>query len=317
MLQAAADGVWESRARCNRGILYAFQGDLAAAETDLVRARDLLLAAGQEMDAAAITWNLGCLARERGDVVLALDRFDEADPDLRSARLHRGPAPDGPRVAACWRAAWSAKRASSPSEHGWLSTEAAPGRRPHGVRGAAGADHPARRRSGPCGRARPGGARTGEPPGPGGLGASGAAPRAVGPGGTGGSRDWCGALAGWCHALDDARWAEAAIEARLAAARAAAAAGQHKVAERAAGRDRRAVRASLLRHSHPVLAHRGRASRAARGPPGRSQRGPRGDDGALAAPCRPRGERPAGACPGHRTRPGRRRDPRRPGQWLT
>jgi tetratricopeptide (TPR) repeat protein len=79
-LQTAGDDVWESRARCNRGILYAFRGELLAAEADLVRARDLHFAAGREMDAAAVIWNLGCLARERGDVVLALERFDEADP---------------------------------------------------------------------------------------------------------------------------------------------------------------------------------------------------------------------------------------------
>ncbi len=79
-LVEAADVVWESRARSNRGILHANRGDLVAADADLTRAGELLRADGRELDAAAVLWNLGCLARERGDVVLALSRFDDADP---------------------------------------------------------------------------------------------------------------------------------------------------------------------------------------------------------------------------------------------
>ncbi|WP_426567007.1 CHAT domain-containing protein [Angustibacter sp. McL0619] len=77
---ASGDEVWESRARGNRGILHAFRGEIAEAEQDLDRTRELFLAAGRELDAAGAMWNLGCLARERSDVVLALERFDEADP---------------------------------------------------------------------------------------------------------------------------------------------------------------------------------------------------------------------------------------------
>ncbi len=79
-LVEAGDTVWESRARSNRGILHANRGDVLSADHDLSRARELLDADGRELDAAAVLWNLGCLARERGDVVLALRRFDAADP---------------------------------------------------------------------------------------------------------------------------------------------------------------------------------------------------------------------------------------------
>lgn len=75
----ADDHVWESRGRCNRGVLQAFRGNLAAGEMDLLRAQELLESVGRRIDAAAVLWNLGCMARERGDVVLALERFDAAD----------------------------------------------------------------------------------------------------------------------------------------------------------------------------------------------------------------------------------------------
>lgn len=79
-LRAHGDELWESRARSNRGVLHAYRGDLAAAEADLIRAQALENAAGRDIDAAMSLWNLGCLARERGDVLLALERFDAADP---------------------------------------------------------------------------------------------------------------------------------------------------------------------------------------------------------------------------------------------
>jgi tetratricopeptide (TPR) repeat protein len=79
-LHRAGDPVWEAKARTNRGVLHAFQGRLDDADDDLSIARDLYASAGRLLDAAGTVWNLGCLARERGDVVLALERFDEADP---------------------------------------------------------------------------------------------------------------------------------------------------------------------------------------------------------------------------------------------
>jgi tetratricopeptide (TPR) repeat protein len=88
-LALAGDQVWEARVRSNRGVLHAFLGDLAAAERDLVAAHDLRIALGRELESARTLWNLGCLARERGDVVRALERFDAAEPVLNQ---HGAPA---------------------------------------------------------------------------------------------------------------------------------------------------------------------------------------------------------------------------------
>lgn len=81
-LAQAGDQVWEARVRSNRGVLHAFLGDLASAERDLVAAHDLRIGLGRELESARTLWNLGCLARERGDVVQALERFDAAEPVL-------------------------------------------------------------------------------------------------------------------------------------------------------------------------------------------------------------------------------------------
>lgn len=81
-LHRAEDRVWESRVLSNRGVLRAYLGDLDGAERDLNRARDLRVELGRHLEAARTLWNLGCLARERGDVVLALERFDAAEPVL-------------------------------------------------------------------------------------------------------------------------------------------------------------------------------------------------------------------------------------------
>lgn len=81
-LARAGDQVWEARVRSNRGVLHAFLGHLGAAERDLVAAHDLRTALGRELESARTLWNLGCLARERGDVVSALERFDAAEPVL-------------------------------------------------------------------------------------------------------------------------------------------------------------------------------------------------------------------------------------------
>jgi tetratricopeptide (TPR) repeat protein len=83
-LRAAEDRVWESRVLSNRGILHAFLGDLGAADADLSAAYELRTELGLHMDAAQTLWNLGCLSRERGDVVRALERFDAAEPVLVS-----------------------------------------------------------------------------------------------------------------------------------------------------------------------------------------------------------------------------------------
>jgi tetratricopeptide (TPR) repeat protein len=88
-LAQAVDQVWEARVRSNRGVLHAFLGDLASAERDLVAAHALRVALGRDLESARTLWNLGCLARERGDVVQALERFDAAEPVLNQ---HGAPA---------------------------------------------------------------------------------------------------------------------------------------------------------------------------------------------------------------------------------
>ncbi len=71
---------WMASAYCNRGILHALCGRLTEAESDLVAARTVYIRMGRSLDAAVVLWNLGCLARDKGDVVSALERFDAADP---------------------------------------------------------------------------------------------------------------------------------------------------------------------------------------------------------------------------------------------
>ncbi len=79
-LHSAGDAVWEANARCNRGIQHVFSGDVLCAERDFDAARRLYQQLGRSLDAAAMLWNLGCLARDRGDVLQALALFDQADP---------------------------------------------------------------------------------------------------------------------------------------------------------------------------------------------------------------------------------------------
>lgn len=92
-LRAVGDGVWVARIATNRGIVHSILGDMRTAETDLVEAYQARQALGLELEAAQSLWNLGCLARERGDVVTALRRFDQAEDDL--ARLGTPPG-------TCW-----------------------------------------------------------------------------------------------------------------------------------------------------------------------------------------------------------------------
>ncbi|GAA4355159.1 CHAT domain-containing protein [Angustibacter luteus] len=229
VLQKARDDVWESRARCNRGILHAFQGELSAAEVDLVRARDLHLAGGREMDAAAITWNLGCLARERGDVVLALERFDEADPicdrhgyivglrllDRASLMLSCGVVGEARELAE--RAHVALAQAQLGAD--LMECEALLARITLLDHDAASSADYARSARELAGKQRRAGwvlqARLLE---------------LLALEDDGGDTGLVRRARGLVTALDDARWADAAIEARLAAARMASAAGRHDVA---------------------------------------------------------------------------------------
>jgi tetratricopeptide (TPR) repeat protein len=89
-LQRAGDQAWEAKARCNRGLLNMLRGQTKDAETDLIAARDLHHSVGRSLDAAIVVWNLGCLARDRGDFVSALEKFDESDTVCDKYHHNRG-----------------------------------------------------------------------------------------------------------------------------------------------------------------------------------------------------------------------------------
>jgi tetratricopeptide (TPR) repeat protein len=89
-LQRAGDQAWEAKARCNRGLLNMLRGQTKDAEIDLIAARDLHHSVGRSLDAAIVVWNLGCLARDRGDFVSALEKFDEADTIFDKYHHNRG-----------------------------------------------------------------------------------------------------------------------------------------------------------------------------------------------------------------------------------
>lgn len=75
ILRRHQDDQWEAVLRNNRGLLLVYRGDLAAAERDLNKALELDQAAGREVDAAVVEWNLGFLAARLGDAPAALERY--------------------------------------------------------------------------------------------------------------------------------------------------------------------------------------------------------------------------------------------------
>ena len=80
------DRLWEARLLNNRGRLHTDQGNLTQATADLTACRTLLLAAGMTALAADAEWNLAVVATFRGDVPLALARFDA----VRAEHVARG-----------------------------------------------------------------------------------------------------------------------------------------------------------------------------------------------------------------------------------
>ena len=85
VLRQHGDRTWESRVCSNRGILFAYHGRSADAESDLLRARTIEQALGRTLDAAISTWNLGFVAARRGDAVGALALYDEGESVLGPA----------------------------------------------------------------------------------------------------------------------------------------------------------------------------------------------------------------------------------------
>ncbi len=72
------DVVWEARSLNNRCLVHLGLGSLARAERDAVRAEDLFLGAGQELEAVQACQNRGEIAYRRGDLPEALRLLDLA-----------------------------------------------------------------------------------------------------------------------------------------------------------------------------------------------------------------------------------------------
>lgn len=89
-LRRAGDVEWEARLLCNRGVLHAFRGELAAAEADLRRAGTLHAKLGSELGVANVHHNLAFVAARRGDIPAALALYDATDREYRRLGWKRG-----------------------------------------------------------------------------------------------------------------------------------------------------------------------------------------------------------------------------------
>jgi hypothetical protein len=85
------DGVRESRALTNRGLVYVYTGRFDAADADLARAEALAVSAGLPTEAAGCGHNRGFAASRRGDLPTALALFDRAAERYAAAGLPAGP----------------------------------------------------------------------------------------------------------------------------------------------------------------------------------------------------------------------------------
>src|SRR6266540_443069 len=79
VLRAVGDGVWEARALINLTQALIDRGDARRAEDTLTRAENLLRAAGQTYEAAAVRHNRGLAAALLGRVPEALAHYDAAE----------------------------------------------------------------------------------------------------------------------------------------------------------------------------------------------------------------------------------------------
>jgi hypothetical protein len=86
-LRREGDTFWEAQLLRNRGGLLAERGDAAAAEPDLVRARDLFAGIGARAAAFATESQLVRIALTRGDLPESLARLDAIDADDVSPRI--------------------------------------------------------------------------------------------------------------------------------------------------------------------------------------------------------------------------------------
>ena len=79
LLRQSGDAAWEIRALSNRSLIFITRRAFTAAEEDLQAARRLCAENGMELFAAYLEHNLGWLNSSRGEVVVALEHFREAE----------------------------------------------------------------------------------------------------------------------------------------------------------------------------------------------------------------------------------------------
>jgi tetratricopeptide (TPR) repeat protein len=90
VLRRAGDANWEWQALSNRSLIFITRRAFAAAEADLVAARQLCVQLGSELRATVVEQNLGCLMASRGDVPAALHHFDLAEAGFRHLTMEAG-----------------------------------------------------------------------------------------------------------------------------------------------------------------------------------------------------------------------------------
>jgi tetratricopeptide (TPR) repeat protein len=85
------DQLWEARLRNNRAILYAYQGQLRRAASDIVRSERLFAELKLPRAQAGARWNLGVIEGKRGDIPAALTALDSAAEAYRKAGVPLAP----------------------------------------------------------------------------------------------------------------------------------------------------------------------------------------------------------------------------------
>ncbi len=88
----SGDGLWEARARCNRGVLHTYRGAYRAAETDLLEAERLCEELDLELLLGMVRHNLGFVYAQQGDVPRALQWYDRAEESHGIAGVRRAEA---------------------------------------------------------------------------------------------------------------------------------------------------------------------------------------------------------------------------------
>jgi tetratricopeptide (TPR) repeat protein len=90
LLTAGRAGMYEAHARTNRGLMRTYAGLFGPAREDLERARELYLRLGIAWAAAGALTNLAFLDNRSGDVIGALDRFEQAREEFVAHGLDIG-----------------------------------------------------------------------------------------------------------------------------------------------------------------------------------------------------------------------------------